>query len=67
MTLQESDLIKNIRRMFDLISSGNKTCKCGAEIWFIRHKQSGKEVPYTERALNHFIDCPEREDFRQPR
>lgn len=37
---------------------------CGAEIYWIIHR-NGRRVPYTVRGLNHFVDCPAREDFRK--
>lgn len=39
------------------------TCSgCNAVIVWIRHT-NGKNVPYTTEGLNHFIDCPAREQF----
>ena len=43
------------------------TCRgCGTEIFWVRHKTSGKLVPYSCRSsLNHFIDCPRAAEFRK--
>lgn len=45
--------------------SGKKaTCGCGAPIFFVIHT-NGKQVPYTEAGLNHFVDCPQRERYQR--
>jgi len=42
------------------------TCKgCGETIWWVKTK-AGKSAPYTEKALNHFADCPKADRFRKP-
>jgi hypothetical protein len=41
---------------------------CGADIYWVRHfiPQGGsKWVPYNTRGMNHFIDCPNRDEFRK--
>lgn len=57
-------LIGNIEKLLDMI--GNKShCKgCGAEIWWIKTKK-GKNMPVTNKALPHHIDCPKAEQFRK--
>lgn len=41
------------------------TCRaCKARIIWMRHA-NGKNTPYTEAGLNHFIDCPARDRFRR--
>lgn len=41
-------------------------CKgCGAMVKFVKHK-TGANPPYTQDALNHFIDCPKRKEFKKP-
>ena len=35
----------------------------GKAIYWIKHK-NGKVAPYTEEALNHFIDCEKAKDFK---
>jgi hypothetical protein len=37
--------------------------KCGAQLFFIRSKQSDKLIPYTESGISHFLDCPFADDF----
>ena len=37
---------------------------CQAPLWFIRREATGKFVPYTEAGVNHFIDCPNYEQWR---
>lgn len=39
---------------------------CGASIYFVLHS-NGKRVPYTEAGLNHFVDCPARDQFKRPK
>ena len=40
---------------------------CGADIYWVRHftSQGSKWVPYNTRGMNHFIDCPNRDQFRK--
>ena len=37
---------------------------CRAEIFWLVHR-NGKRTPYTQDGANHFIDCPDREQFRR--
>lgn len=42
-----------------------KFCLCDAcrvQLYFVRHA-NGALAPYTEAGLNHFIDCPDRDNF----
>jgi hypothetical protein len=62
-----SDPTELRRRILTLLSNvGEKArCKgCMVEIWWVRHS-NGKQAPYTAEGLNHFIDCPNRDQFRK--
>ena len=37
---------------------------CNARVWWVQHVKTGL-TPYTVAGLNHFIDCPKRDDFRK--
>jgi hypothetical protein len=37
---------------------------CSAPLYWVRLK-SGKVAPYGENGLNHFIDCPNAEEFKR--
>lgn len=37
---------------------------CRAKIYWIKHL-NGKNAPYTEAGLIHFVDCPERDQFKR--
>lgn len=53
------------KAMTDLLKNAGHfgTCTaCNAPIVWIRHT-NGKNTPYTTEGLNHFIDCPAREQF----
>lgn len=43
-----------------------KRCSCGAFIYMVRHSL-GEVAPYTAAGLNHFIDCPTRDQFKKSR
>jgi hypothetical protein len=51
-----------MERLLDLIGDKAQCAACPATIYFVRHR-NGKTVPYTPAGLNHFIDCPMREQF----
>ncbi len=51
-------------RVLELTGDKGSCAGCGAIIYWIRHN-NGKAVPYTEAGLNHFIDCPKRDQFRK--
>jgi len=40
---------------------------CGADIYWVRHftPQGSKWVPYNTRGMNHFGDCPNRDQFKK--
>ncbi len=41
-----------------------RACKaCGADLYFIRSRESDKLIPYTEAGISHFEDCPNASDF----
>lgn len=56
----------NLTRLLATIATEQKTCSCGAALWMVTHA-NGKRCPYTAEGLNHFIDCPDREQYRRPR
>ena len=56
-----------LRGLLELIA-GHGTCKgCGAPIYWVKHVGKVEPVPYSTAGINHFIDCPKREQFRKPR
>jgi hypothetical protein len=42
-----------------------KLCSCGAEIYFLEHKDTQKLTPYQIDGLNHFLTCPESKKYRR--
>lgn len=63
------ELRKNIVTLYEKLGAQRTKCRgkdCGADIWQIR-KPNGRSAPYTIDALNHFIDCPNAEDFKTKR
>lgn len=49
-----------------LFSRPPSTCKgCGAKIWWWKNPKTGASTPVTAQKLNHFVDCPKRQDFRK--
>lgn len=56
-------LMSNIARLFKQIGNPDFCKGCGKKIWWVKHL-NGKNTPYTETALNHFIDCPKSNQFR---
>lgn len=58
-------LIANIIRFLAVIGEPG-TCKgCGQQIYWVRNPKSGKRLPVTIEALNHFADCPQAGRFRK--
>lgn len=51
-----------MRQLLDRIGDPTNCRACNEPIYFVRHT-NGKAVPYTHAGLNHFIDCPQREQF----
>jgi len=37
---------------------------CHALIFWVKHR-NGRKTPYTPAGLNHFVDCPAREEFKR--
>lgn len=55
----------NIALLYKSIGADQGKCRgCGATIWWVMHK-SGRKAPYTKDALNHFADCPRRDQYRK--
>lgn len=38
---------------------------CGKEIWWWKNPKTGSWTPVTAESTNHFIDCPQRKDWRK--
>ena len=57
------EMRKRMTHLLRQIADEGSCRGCGAIIHWVKH-QNGKKVPYTPQGLNHFIDCPNREDFR---
>lgn len=55
-----------MRNLLRLIGKQVACGGCGASMYFVVHN-NGKRVPYTEAGLNHFIDCPQRDQFARPK
>ena len=51
-----------MRALLGRIGDETTCAACQKPIYFLRHR-NGKIVPYTPAGLNHFIDCPMREQF----
>lgn len=46
------------------IADGKRCEGCGALIYMVRHSL-GQVAPYTAAGLNHFVDCPARDQFKR--
>jgi hypothetical protein len=57
-------LRENIVKLLTQIGDKGKCRGCGAEIYWVTHK-NGKKAPYTSSGLNHFADCPKAGDFKK--
>ncbi len=56
--------IGGVRGLGGLIGEAGRCRGCRALVYWIRHANL-KPVPYTPDGLNHFIDCPKRERFKE--
>ena len=62
-------LQSNIVALLNKLTVGEaRPCKmCDRKIWFISDPKTSVVTPYTDQALNHNIDCPGAERYRQQR
>lgn len=60
----EGVLLQRIRDLLFAVGDLARCKGCGAQIVWVKHKD-GKAVPYTTEGLNHFRDCPARDQFRK--
>lgn len=37
---------------------------CGAQIIWVQHKD-GRKIPYNLQGQSHFVDCPNRQNFKK--
>lgn len=58
-------LRSNVEGLLKQISIPKRCEGCGAVMYFVHHRSNDKVVPYTADGLNHFVDCPAREQFRK--
>ena len=53
-----------MRALLEKLGEPTECRACHARIVFVRHA-NGANVPYTLAGLNHFIDCPGRDQFKR--
>jgi len=58
-------LKKQVRALLEKVADKGVCRACKAEVYWVRHLNSGKQVPYDATALNHFASCPFADEFRQ--
>lgn len=37
--------------------------RCGAQLYFVRSRQTDRLIPYTDSGISHFEDCPFADEF----
>ncbi len=52
-----------MKKLLAQISDQGLCRGCQARIFWVTHN-NGKKVPYTSAGLNHFVNCPAREQFK---
>jgi hypothetical protein len=58
---------ERINALLNKIAERKRPCeKCGVQLWFVRHIDSGKLAPYTYQGINHFANCAYAAEFRKP-
>lgn len=62
---QAGELQVNIKRLLKTLGDPALCNGCGAEIWWAVNPRTGKKMPITANALNHFADCPAASKFRK--
>lgn len=55
---------ENMLGLLERIGARDSCRGCNRTIFWVHHV-NGKNAPYTEAGLNHFIDCPKRDDFKR--
>lgn len=56
---------KTVLALVKNMSGGSTKCRgCEASIYWVKNHE-GKAYPVTELGLNHFADCPAREQFKR--
>lgn len=58
-------LLQNIFTLLKIIGEPGKCKKCGKEIFWVLNHKTGKRMPITLEALNHFADCPYANEFKK--
>lgn len=62
----EETMRKNMVELLMRVGSVDSCRGCSRTIYWVRHA-NGHNAPYTEAGLNHFIDCPQRDQFKRPK
>lgn len=61
-------LEERVKKLLDLVAHEIRPCSgCGTVIYIVHHHKTGKDAPYTEDAVNHFLNCPHAAEFRRRR
>lgn len=62
--MSEEELRSRILVLLKQIGTPGRCRACGATIYWVQHLNK-RWAPYTELGLNHFADCPKREEFKR--
>ena len=60
-------LKENVQLLLNTLGERANCSGCEAPIWWIVNPKTGKKLPITGAALNHFADCPQAARFRRPK
>ena len=64
-TNDPDELQKRILALLKACCEREQACfACGAPMYFVRMRKSGKLNPYSAHGVSHFADCPDADRFR---
>lgn len=56
-----------LQALLELIGGPGRCKGCGAPIYWVKHVGKVEPVPYSHGGINHFITCPNADQFRKRR
>lgn len=57
---------ERVKKLLELVAHEIRPCsRCGTTIYLVHHSKTSRVAPYTEDAVNHFLNCPHAEEFRR--
>ena len=58
-------VLQHVHMMLERVGERGKCQSCGAVVYWLIHRKTGKKCPYNQEGFPHFVDCPNANGHRK--